>query len=99
MSGTRTTKRLFVLGTSLALLLVFAGSMPTDARTSCNTYTNSTIVVQGTVAYCGYSGGHCTECVSIGGGGGGGGGPSVSSCWSTGYVIICQDGTGGYYVA
>ncbi len=89
MQKPRIRRSYYALGALLALLLVLAWALPSSARPACNTYSNSAVVIQGSTVYCGSVGGHCTECVSFGGGG-------VSTCWSTGSVFICEDGTGGY---
>ena len=96
MRRKRPLKKQLAIGVFLTLLVALLWTMPSSARTTCRTYSNSSVIMQGNSVFCAGSGGNCTECVIIGGGGGGG--PSVLSCWSTGFIIICEDGSGGYYL-
>jgi len=91
MQRSRNWRIHYALGVFLALLLLLVWALPSNARPACNTYSNSAVVMSAGYVYCGSVGGHCTECVSFSGGG-------VSACWSDGYNIICEDGSGGYYI-
>ncbi len=80
----------------LAIIVLSTWAAPSSARPACNYYSNSKIVidVRNDAVYCGSTGGTCEECFSIGGGAS----TAVTSCWSDGWSVICQDPDGSIYV-
>ncbi len=79
----------------LALVALLAWTVPISARPACRNYNNSRMVINMDIGavYCGNTGGTCEECFNIGGGG-----TAVTTCWSDGWSVICQDPDGSIYV-